>query len=543
MRTTLAALLATLLLALATGAGPARAGTIVADTGFEANPNGFSFANYGSEPGYAGLDPAQLRRTFGRAVCLPGETSACVLSPSARAWMKQMNTALGNGHCYGFAVLAELIYRSELPRFGYSAISAFGGGPNAWDLSIENNLPLQRAIARAWSLQTLPSVARATVGGDPSRVLDFLRRELTPENPEMYTLGIFQPGFTGGHAITPIAVEDMGGGIFEVHVYDNNWPGDADRRLTIDTNKETWSYYAATRPGVPGALYQGNVLTDTLRVMPTRPGLGNQPCTFCVGREGRKSRFNQVSIAGPADQQARLLITDQRGRKTGFQNGRMVNQIPGARVLPQTSSGPEPAADGGLENIADSPEPVYLIPKGLTLKIKVDARGLKRADRATLSVVGPTFDSSVENLRLAPGDTAFATLSPERRTLSYTGTDSRPATVGFGAQTKRAAYRIRVSTPGAPPRSTFFFAKKPRFDLLRIASKSDARQRYRVAITRFTADGVTTFARSYAIAGKQMAFLYYGPLASPRGTARIAIGEPGKERVRVLDVKRERVSG
>jgi hypothetical protein len=543
MRASLFALLASLLIAFTASAGPARAGTIVADTGFEVNPNGFSFANYGSEAGYAGLNSTQLRRTFGRAVCLPGETSTCVLSPTARAWMNQINAALGNGHCYGFAVLAELIYRSQLPLFGYSAIGAFGGGPNAWDLSIKGNLPLQRAIARAWALQTLPAVTQATVAGKPSRVLDFLRRELSPENPESYTLGIFQPGFTGGHAITPIAVEDMGAGIFDVHVYDNNWPGDADRRLTIDTIEETWSYYAATRPGEPGALYRGNAGTGTLRVMPTRPGLGNQPCSFCVGRQGRNSRFNQVSIAGSADQQARLLITDQRGRKTGFENGKLVNQIPGARVLPQTSSGPEPAADGGLENIADSPEPVYLIPRGFALKVKVDARGLQRADRATLSVVGPTFDSSIENLRLAPGDTAFATLSPKRRTLSYTGTDTAPATVGFGAQTRRAAYRIRVSTPGAPPRSTFFFAKKPRFNLLRIASKSDGRQRYRVAITRFTAAGPTNFARSYAIGGRQMAFLYYGPLATEDGTARIAIGEPGKERVRILNVKRVKSGG
>jgi hypothetical protein len=539
---TLALLLACFCLAAALAA-PARAGTVVADTGFKVNPNGFSFANYGADAGYARLDASQLKRMFGPGVCLAGGDSRCVLGPSARQWMGQINAALGNGHCYGFAVLAELIYRSQLPRFGYAAIEAFGGGPDAWDLAIEGNRKLQQAIARAWALQTLPSVQRATVAGKPSRVLDFLRRNLTPENRESYTLGIFQPGFQGGHAITPIAVEDMGSGIFEIHVYDNNWPGDADRRLRIDTESETWSYYAATRPGEPGALYRGDARTGTLRVMPTRPGLGTQTCTFCVGRQGRNSRFNQISISGSADQQASLLITDRQGRQTGFRNGRLVNEIPRARVLPQTSAGPEPAADGGLENLADSPQPVFLIPRAAKLRIKVNGRPLNRPDRATLSVVGPTFDAAIENLRLSPGQVAFASLSPRRKTLSLTGASRISPVASFGAQTKRASYRVRISTPGAPPRSTFFFAKKPRLGLLRIASKSDRRQRYRVSITRFTVKGPARFAAGYRIGGKQQAFLYYGPLVNPDGVARIAIGEPGKDRVRVLKLRRVPLGG
>ena len=85
----------------------------------------------------------------------------------------------------------------------------------------------------------------------PRGVLSFLRTELRATNPQSWTFGIFQRGFKGGHAITPYAIEEVGRGRYDVLVYDNNWPGDANRRLHIDTRANTWSYYAADQAGRP----------------------------------------------------------------------------------------------------------------------------------------------------------------------------------------------------------------------------------------------------------------------------------------------------
>ncbi|HTU14631.1 MAG TPA: hypothetical protein VMF31_05485 [Solirubrobacterales bacterium] len=518
--------------------GTANAGTVVADSGFKVDVNGFSFPNYGDGDGAVNLDSNQMQLLFGNAVCLSGKGSRCVLTHAARAWMEEQNTSMGGGHCYGFAVLANLIKKGQLPRFGYQSIEAFGGGPNAFDLNF-NNAKLQRAIARAWAFQTVPKVQNSWVTGTPEKILQYLIRNLGGTGQESYAFNIFQPGFSQGHAITPYAVEDMGAGIFHVRVYDNNWPGDAGRYLVIDRNRNKWSYYAATKPGEPGALYEGDAKTKTLQVSLATPGLGVQACSFCVGRRGANSKHNQISLASAADRGAHLLITDQKGRRTGFIDGRLVNQIPGAKVLPRTSGGPEPAADGGIENIGDSLEPTYLIPKNLELRIKVDGSGLDRIDRESVTVVGPTFDATAEDLRVGPGRNAVLRLSPERQTLIVTesGVKSNPS-VTFGAQGEKASYRIEVSTPGAPARSTFFFAKKVRYNLLQIGAKSKARQRYEVSILRYSAKGEATFSRSYAISGRQQAYLYYGPLASPKGVAKIAIGEPGQRRVKVLKVKR-----
>jgi len=516
-------------------AGMAKAGTIVADSGFKVDTNGFSFENYGD--GAADLDSNQMQLLFGNAVCLTGKGSRCVLKPSARAWMEDQNGSMSGGHCYGFAVLANLIKNDQLPKFGYKSIEAFGGGPNAFDLGFKN-AKLQRAIARAWAFQNLAKVQNNWVTGTPNKILDYLIANLGASGPEGYAFNIFQPGFSHGHAITPYAVEDMGAGIFHVRVYDNNWPGDAGRFLVIDRNQNKWSYYAATKPGEPGALYEGDAKTKTLQVTLATPGLGVQPCSFCVGREGSNSKHNQITLSSAADKGAHLLITDEKGRRTGFLNGKLVNQIPGAKVLPRTSGGPEPAPDGGIENVGDSLEPTYLIPKKLELRIKVDGSSLAQIDRESITVVGPTFDATAEDLRVGPGRNATLRLSPKRQTLIVTGSDvkSNPS-VTFGAESNKAAYRIEVSAPGAPARSTFFFAKKARYSLLQIGAKSKARQRYGVTILRYSAKGQASFSRTYSIGGKQQAYLYYGPLSSPKGIAKIAIGEPGKKKVKVLKVR------
>jgi hypothetical protein len=521
-------------------AGSAQAGTIIADSGFRPGTNGFSFPNYGADEGYKNLDAAEVQRIYGRSACLTGKGANCVLSPGVRSWMKSANESMSGGHCYGFSALTQLIYKNELKRFGYSSLAAFGGD-EPFGLSIDGNVRLQRSIARAFVYQMLPSVNAQTVEGTPKQILDYMVKHLGDGSDQSWNLLIFQWGFEAGHAITPYAVEDMGNGIYDVHVYDNNWPDDDTRRLTVDTNKNTWSYYASTQPGIPAAQYKGNAKSGTLFLKPNTPALGIQPCPYCAGRQGGKSKYNQVSLSYTADQHAHLLITDPKGRQTGYRNGKLVNRIPGAKVLQQASTSIEFAADGTIENIRDTPEPVYLIPKKLKLRIRIDGRQMKVKDRESLGVVGPTYDATIENLKMGPGKVAFATLSPKKQTLSMTGArgESSPR-ITFGAQSRKAAYRIKVSAIGAAPRSTFFFAKKQRYQLLRIGKKATGPQAWKVVINKFDAKGnQAQFVRNYVLRGNQVAFLYYGPLAAGK-RAYVVIASANGNKVKLLRLKKAR---
>lgn len=520
----------------------ASAGTIVADSGFRPAPDGFSFQNYGLEQGYAGLDATELQRLYGSGVCVAGKGAQCVLTPAARAFMASANEGMADGHCYGFATLTELIYKGELDRFGYSRLAAFGpGAPSPVALGVEGNLLLQRSIARAFIMQALPSVNEGTVRGTPTEILEFLRTTgLQRSNPESWTMSIFRPGFQGGHAITPYAVEDMGGGIFNVHVYDNNWPGDDTRRLTIDTNNDTWSYYAARNPGIAAAQYGGDAKTQTLQLAPVLPGLGIQPCPICAGRQGRNAKDNEIRLDTAAAEQAKLLITDDKGRKTGFVGNRIVNRIPGARVLHRSSGGPKPAANGDA-HYRDSPLPVFRVPKNVRFNIKIFGTGRAADNRESLALVGPTYDATVENIVMGPGQVASVQLSPRGNALTYRSSrrTSTP-TISLGAESKNAAYRVTVEAIGAPPRSTMTFVKRPQDQLMRIGDETTNTRRYRLTVDHFRVKGSDTLrSRTFNLRGRQQAYLDYGPLARPNGVARIEVYRPGqKRRIHVLPLNK-----
>jgi hypothetical protein len=522
--------LSALVVALLIVPSGASAGTLIADNGFRPAPNGFSFPNYGNE-GQAGLDAAEFERLYGPQVCLggSGHGTKCVLTPLARLVMNAYNEGSADGHCFGFATLAELIYKGYLPRFGYSKVDQLGAGAlNTFELDIEKNTLLQRSITRAFDFQNLESITDNTIIGTPKQILgDLLHGALDPKSPEIWTFEIFQYGMKAGHAITPYAVEKTGPGEYEVLVYDNNWPGNDTRRLQINTKKNTWSYYAMVSPGYPQAMYEGDAKSKTLRLAPVTPGLGVQPCPFCVGRQGGGSKFNQIRLDGTSNEHARLLVVDAKGRKTGLIGDRVVNQIPGAKVLPRSSGGVRLRANGTLWK--DSPAPIIQVPKNVEFDVNVDGRHLGVRDRETLSLVGPTYDATVENLIMAPHQEANVALSPKGNAITYLPSQktTSPA-ISLGAESKSAAYNISVAALGAPKGSALTFVKEPKQQLMWFGDETKQKRTYQVKIRRYTANNsMREFGAIVTIKGNQQAFLYYGPLAKRNGHAKLVVYTPG----------------
>jgi hypothetical protein len=198
----------------------------------------------------------------------------CDLIPEAQAWLDSTNQAMAGGHCYGFSVAAELLWQRKLNINTLGAAVTTG-------LDIGNNQSLQRLIAYDWALQLLESVQSRRITGSPNQILDKLGKVLTPNPSETYTIAFWKQDGTGGHAVTPFAVENKGGGKINVLIYDNNWPGQT-RAISFDTKANTWTYDAAINPNQPDEIYEGDAKTKTISLFPTSPGLGTQPCPFCA---------------------------------------------------------------------------------------------------------------------------------------------------------------------------------------------------------------------------------------------------------------------
>jgi hypothetical protein len=465
-------------------------GRIVADSGFRPDTDGFSFENYG--PGTQDLTVAEMVDLFGsgRGVCASGQGPSCVLTPPAEAWMAMQNQAMQGGHCTGFSITALMMFQKLLDPLRY-------GGPSVPALALYGNPPLQGRIAESWVLWESPRIQLGLIRRTPNQMLAELINKLG-DSGETYTLAMYasESPSAPGHAVTPYAVEDLGGGKLAVLIYDNNYP-QITRAVMFDRNGNSWSYDAAPNPDQASALWSGQGTINELILLPTTPGLGIQPCPFCStpGRSGTlrfsangapssliPGKYEEIALAADTVNHGHLVITDTAGRKTGFVNGEFVNQIPGARVTRSLLA----------RNYEQTPEPRYRVPRDKKFTITLDGDPLKAPDKESVTVIGPGYSVVASNITLRPGRQVHLRLSGGGTALSYRagpGQTQLPH-IEIGLQRPGSDYRFAVSTPPIKGGSTLTAVAKPEAQQLKLdAAGVEKPGEYGLAVTQLRPSG------------------------------------------------------
>lgn len=367
-------------------------GAEINDSGFRPNIDGFSFQNYGDDPVTVDLTATELQRMFGDKVCASTADGKCTLTYPAERWMNQAISAMKNGHCEGIAVLSSLMYYNE------TSPGIFGGS-SVIDLSLQDVL-LQREIGYWWTTQVTRPGGSRKVLESPQAVLDTLAAAFSngSGSGEWWVMGIYLPDGSGGHAITPYAVEDLGNGTARILVYDNNWPKDS-RFIEVDTINNSWRYLASASPDEPNSLYSGNASTRNLEIVSLSSRLGLQECDFCEesAAAGQGAGQGTKSIQIWQSGKARALVTDENGQRAGtLESGQLVNEIPGAEIR---------NLKFGLPGMGSAHPPVILLPLALindshlAIDINSTSNGSQK-NQADTTIIAPGFAlaSSVPNL-------------------------------------------------------------------------------------------------------------------------------------------------
>ena len=379
------------------------------DSGFNPKTHAFGFENYGGDPKIVNLTAIEMVRMFGDKVCASKQNGTCTLSPVAKQWMNGLNQAMKGGHCEGMAVLSALFYTGKLKPDDF-------GAPQVAALKFAGNEKLQREIAYWFTTQATQPTLLAVIKVTPKEIVAKLTEAFAAgaKADTTYSIGIYKRDGTGGHAVTPIAIQDKGDGITDILVYDNNYPG-VTRAITVDLNADTWQYEASTNPSVQADLYEGDATTKTLDLTPSTPRLQMQACSFCEnatssrlpGLAAPATQYNKVSIWGEG---AHVVITDGQGHKLGYVNGKWVNEIPGALIQRFKES---------VDPWARDDDPVYYIPTNVKFTITLDGSALKHETVAELSLIGPGYALDVQDIKLTPGQIDLLDVSPDGAQFSY----------------------------------------------------------------------------------------------------------------------------
>jgi hypothetical protein len=378
-----------------------------ASFGFQPNPDGYSFSNYGNSHYWQDdLGVADLINMFGAGnVCASGSTPAdCVLTASAETWRQQMLNMGSGGHCEGMAVTSLRFFKRQTYYTGDTTPGDFqGGAQRTYDLSRDQSI--DNYIMYYFALQDVEEIWYPTgmirISNTPKQILQLIRDELDDGGNDPYTMGIYHydsGSLTLGHAITPYDVVDKGGGTYWLYVYDNNYPGQA-RYIVFDTNADTW-YYNST--------YQGSASTKNLDL--TRLSYRNQePFTppFTV-----TSTSVEFFLIGGGD----MLITNAAGQRIGYDpaTGQRVNEIPGAHVV-------------YLKGVSS---PMYRLPiqqADQLYQVTVSGQNIATDVSTNLVMVGPGYVVGFENIRLQPGQNLSMSLSADGRHLLFEEGQTAPA--------------------------------------------------------------------------------------------------------------------
>jgi hypothetical protein len=378
---------------------------------FQPNPDGYSFPNYGNGSHYYqdDLGAGDLINMFGAGtVCASGSTLAdCVLTAAAEAWRQQVFNWMNGGHCEGMAVTSLRFFKGQTYYTGDTTPGDFqAGAQTVYDLA--RSQAIDNYIAYYFALQDVEEVWQPTEfireNYTPRQQLEMVRQELRDGN-DPYTLNVYDADFTVGHAIVPYDVQDRGGGLYRLYVYDNNNPGDDNRYITFDTNNDTW-YYTAT--------FVGNADTKSLSLSRISLRTGEPfTCPFAVG--GSAVEF---FLTNGGD----VLITNARGQRIGYDpaTGQMVNEIPDAHVV-------------YLRGVHG---PKYWIPlgeAGEVYSVAVSGANISAQVETDLVMVGPGYVVGFEDIQLQPSQTLRVSMSADGRQLVFEEGQTAPSPQVFQA--------------------------------------------------------------------------------------------------------------
>jgi hypothetical protein len=329
----------------------------------------------------------------------------------------------------------------------------FGGRTTA-ALDIVGNVDLQASIAEHFTYQFLPPIVEERVKGAPSEILDVLGDALN-SGDELYTLGVYKPDLSGGHAITPFAIEDKGEGDYAILVYDNNFPG-VTRAVEVDAEEETWRYVSGTNPDDLGQVYEGDETTGTLELDPTLPVEEEfSPCPFCGGEAAEESdatkgagdsaEYTEITLGGDPRNHPHLVFTDDEGRRTGVVDGRFLQEIPDVEVVKTFAT----------RNWEGAPEPRFRIPEGSEYTITVDGSSLSKPARTSVDLITNGLFIEIEEIALEPGQKDEMYL-PEGYGITYqsNGKDEVAPNLYAGLVEGDVAYNFAASAVGVRAGST-----------------------------------------------------------------------------------------
>jgi hypothetical protein len=178
----------------------------------------------------------------------------------------------------------------------------------------------------------------------------------------------------------------------------------------------------------------------------------------------------------------------------GYDQGKLVNTIPGANIV-------RPIADD--INLSSLPEPVYQIPKGLKVHVKINGDGMSKPDKEVLTYISKGLYFEISDIPARPGGTDEAFVQGGAGGILFSTSDTKASApyIAGGLLDKdhgrRAAYVMVIKAVDVPGGSNIGLVLIPSSKAMGVAMVAHPGKHdfgygtYAIAMDRTTEDGAS----------------------------------------------------
>ena len=203
---------------------------------FDPAEDGFGFANFSGGSGPSTIVASDLVELFGSdGLCIPDGSLSCVPYPGIELFIEILNNALAQGLCYGISASVTNHFSGNIVLEGIEFETEPVVDLNRGD-DLDHTIAKYHIMQLAEEYRDILDIYYATEPEDVAKELAISFETQTNRLTPPYTLALYTD--LGGHAITPIGIEETASG-YRVAVYDSNWPKET---LWVDIDRNDWKY-------------------------------------------------------------------------------------------------------------------------------------------------------------------------------------------------------------------------------------------------------------------------------------------------------------
>jgi hypothetical protein len=193
---------------------------------------------------------------YGSGYAIPLERYRSLYSASTASYY-HTNFGLWGGSCFGFSASADLMNDFEITASRYQ-----NGARYAYDFATPGNAnaavtKLIETFQAAWFLPDIYNTAKRNMNNYSGLIA-----ELTGAAGSGTVLTVHSPN--AYHSILAYDIRQLGGGAYDISIYDCNYPNDGNRRMRVNENSRTFSYNGNDNWGARSADYFEYIPSKTI---------------------------------------------------------------------------------------------------------------------------------------------------------------------------------------------------------------------------------------------------------------------------------------